>query len=58
MCSESVAEKLSGVDDVKTTQSVAEKREERQTQYFRPCVFICVDAQLPCLVESQFSASP
>ena len=33
MCSESVAEKLSGGDDVKTTQSVAEKREERQTDF-------------------------
>lgn len=37
MCSESVAEKLSGVDDVKTTQSVAEKREERQSDFLPAC---------------------
>ena len=49
MCSESVAEQLSGVDDVKTTQSVAEKREERQSDFramFK--LFAWTRSSLPC----------
>jgi hypothetical protein len=41
MCSESVAEQLSGVDDVKTTQSVAEKREERPSLLSMGRIALC-----------------
>lgn len=49
MCSESVAEKLSKASTSRPRSRFAEKREERQRDILRSCVFICVDAQLPAL---------